>query len=151
MTRTAHTVEQVRAAEATLMAGQPEGALMNRAAAGLAHAVAQYLGGSYGRRVLLLVGAGNNGGDALFAGAQLARQGASVSAVLLGGEHTHPAGLGAFRRSGGRVVSQVSTEPSRRPDVVIDGIVGIGGRGGLRDAAAAVRRRWAVWRHRGSR
>ena len=138
MTRTAHTVEQVRAAEATLMAGQPEGALMNRAAAGLAHAVAQFVGGSYGRRVLLLVGAGNNGGDALFAGAQLARQGAAVSAVLLGGEHTHPAGLGAFQRSGGRVVSQVSTEPSRRPDVVIDGIVGIGGRGGLRDAAAAV-------------
>jgi NAD(P)H-hydrate repair Nnr-like enzyme with NAD(P)H-hydrate epimerase domain len=37
--RAAHTVEQVRAAEAALMAELPEGALMQRAAAGLATAV----------------------------------------------------------------------------------------------------------------
>ena len=54
--RSAHTVEQVRAAEAALMAGLPEGALMQRAASGLAAAVLDLLGGGYGRRVLLLVG-----------------------------------------------------------------------------------------------
>ncbi|MGA9746837.1 MAG: hypothetical protein WBQ50_05220, partial [Nocardioides sp.] len=39
--RSAHTVEQVRAAEAALMATLPEGALMQRAAAGLAQAVVE--------------------------------------------------------------------------------------------------------------
>ena len=71
----AHTVEQVRAAEQELMARVPEGALMQRAAAGLAAAVVDFLGSAYGRRVLLLVGSGDNGGDALWAGAMLARRG----------------------------------------------------------------------------
>ena len=55
-------MEQVRAAETGLMARVPEGTLMQRAATGLAVAVADLLGGVYGARVLLLVGAGDNGG-----------------------------------------------------------------------------------------
>ena len=70
--RSAHTVAQVRDAEAVLLAALPEGTLMQRAAYGLALAISDFLGGSYGRRVLLLVGSGDNGGDALFAGALLA-------------------------------------------------------------------------------
>ncbi len=137
--RSAHTVEQVRAAEADLMARLPEGALMQRAAAGLAHAVGELLGRVYGARVLLLVGSGDNGGDALWAGAFLARRGAAVSARLLSPEHTHAAGLEALRAAGGRVVADDAAAVAARPDVVVDGIVGIGGRGGLRpDAAATV-------------
>ena len=137
--RSAHTVEQVRAAEADLMARLPEGTLMRRAAAGLAYAVADLLGGAYGRRVLLLVGSGDNGGDALYAVADLARRGAAVSARLLSPDHTHPAGLAALRAAGGRVVADDAAAVATRPEVVVDGIVGIGGRGGLRpDAAAAV-------------
>ncbi len=134
--RSAHTVEQVRAAEAALMATLPEGALMARAASGLAYAVLELIGSAYGARVHLLVGSGANGGDALFAGAMLARRGAAVDAQLLSPEQAHEAGLRAFRAAGGRVVDG----PGRvRPDVVVDGIVGIGGKGGLRpDAAAAV-------------
>ncbi|MDV9188271.1 NAD(P)H-hydrate epimerase, partial [Streptomyces sp. SR27] len=84
--RTAYRVETVRAAEAALMARLPEGALMMRAAAGLAAACCSLLGKGrvYGSRVVLLVGSGDNGGDALYAGARLARRGAGVSAVLLG-------------------------------------------------------------------
>ena len=63
MMRQAHTVEQVRAAEAALLETLPDGALMQRAAHGLAHAVIDFLGGAYGRRVVLLVGPGHNGGD----------------------------------------------------------------------------------------
>jgi len=129
--RHAHTVEQVRAAEQTLMANLPHGALMQRAAAGLAYAVIDLLGSAYGRRVLLLVGGGDNGGDALYAGALLARRGCGVEAVLLS-EHAHDQGLAALKAAGGRVVDQ----PTRRPDVVVDGIVGIGGRPGLRPEAA---------------
>ncbi|WP_344045710.1 NAD(P)H-hydrate epimerase, partial [Nocardioides panacihumi] len=100
--RSAHTVEQVRAAEATLMATLPDGALMQRAASGLAAAIADFLGGVYGRKVVLLVGPGDNGGDALYAGAQLARRGAAVEAWLLA-DRAHEAGLEALRRAGGRV------------------------------------------------
>jgi ADP-dependent NAD(P)H-hydrate dehydratase / NAD(P)H-hydrate epimerase len=129
--RSAHTVEQVRAAEGALMATLPEGTLMQRAAAGLASAIADLLGATYGAKVLLLVGSGDNGGDALFAGAMLARRGAQVQAVALA-DRVHEAGLAALRRAGGRLVPLAEV---RRPDVVVDGIVGIGGRGGLRQNA----------------
>ncbi len=129
--RWAHMVEQVRAAEDELLARVPEGALMQRAAAGLAYAVTDLLGGAYGRRVVLLVGAGNNGGDALYAGAALARRGAAVEAWPLA-DQVHAGGLAALRRAGGRV-----SEPreDHAADVAVDGIVGIGGRPGLREPA----------------
>src|SRR5690349_13656304 len=113
------------------MARLPDGALMQRAATGLAVAIADLLGGVYGRRVLLLIGSGDNGGDALYAGAQLARRGAAVEAILLS-DQVHAGGLAALAQRHGRVV-----EPSEatRPDVVVDGIVGIGGRPGLRPEA----------------
>ncbi len=129
--RSAHTVEQVRAAEKELMDRLPEGALMQRAATGLAVAIADLLGSTYAARVLLLVGAGDNGGDALWAGATLARRGVSVEAVLLSSK-VHVDGLEALRAAGGRTVSVAD---ARQPDVVVDGIVGIGGRPGLREEA----------------
>ena len=100
--RTAYSVETVRAAERELMARLPDGALMQRAAAGLAAACADLLGRVYGSRVVLLVGSGDNGGDALYAGARLARRGAGVTAVLLAPERAHAQGLAALRRAGGR-------------------------------------------------
>ncbi|POX54660.1 NAD(P)H-hydrate dehydratase [Streptomyces sp. Ru72] len=136
--RTAYSVETVRTAERALMARLPEGALMQRAAAGLAAACAQLLGRVYGSRVVLLVGSGDNGGDALYAGARLARRGAGVAAVLLSPERTHQGGLAALRRAGGTVAdpSDAAGEVIRAADLVVDGIVGIGGRGGLRSDAA---------------
>src|SRR6188768_4108314 len=99
--RSAHTVEQVRAAESALTATLPEGTLMQRAAAGLATSLIDLLGGAYGRKVLLLVGSGDNGGDALYAGAMLARRGARVEAWLLS-DTAHEAGTEALRAAGGR-------------------------------------------------
>jgi hydroxyethylthiazole kinase-like uncharacterized protein yjeF len=129
-----HTVDQVRSAEANLMARLPEGALMQRAAAGLATQCAQLLGSVYGARVTLLVGAGNNGGDALYAGARLASRGARVTALLLAPDRAHAGGLAALRRASGRVA--VADAAHVAADLVIDGILGIGGSGGLRDDAA---------------
>ncbi|MFG2310330.1 NAD(P)H-hydrate dehydratase [Streptomyces sp. NPDC048566] len=135
--RTAYSVETVRAAERELMARLPEGALMQRAAAGLAAACADLLGRVYGSRVVLLVGSGDNGGDALHAGARLARRGAGVTAVLLAPGRAHPSGLAALLRAGGRATGPDAAEPLlRRADLVVDGIVGIGGKGGLRPDAA---------------
>ncbi|MET8752586.1 NAD(P)H-hydrate dehydratase [Streptomyces sp. NPDC004667] len=135
--RTAYSVETVRAAERELMARLPEGALMARAAAGLAAVCAGLLGRVYGSRVVVLAGPGDNGGDALYAGARLARRGARVTAVPMDPERMHPGGLAALRAAGGRV------EPSvpQRADLVLDGLLGIGGRGGLRPAAASLAER----------
>ncbi len=119
--RTAYSVETVRTAERELMARLPDGALMQRAAAGLAAACADLLGRVYGRRIVLLVGSGDNGGDALCAGARLARRGAGVTAVLLAPERTHAGGLAALRRAGGGVAAHReadggSVAPSRKAD-----------------------------------
>jgi hydroxyethylthiazole kinase-like uncharacterized protein yjeF len=129
--RAAHTVAQVRAAEEPLLAaGVP---LMARAATGLAVAVARRLPFLYGARVALLVGAGNNGADTLWAGAWLARRGAAVVAVLVG--DPVPDAFAAFLRAGGRVGTADALDGA---EVVLDGLVGIGGRGPLRPAAAEV-------------
>ncbi|RKN46802.1 NAD(P)H-hydrate dehydratase [Streptomyces hoynatensis] len=135
--RSAYRVETVRAAERVLLASLPEGALMARAAAGLAAACARLLPGGRPRRVALLVGSGDNGGDALFAGARLARRGVGVTALLLNPERAHPAGLAALRAAGGRTAGADAAEGVLgRADLVVDGITGIGGRGGLRPGAA---------------
>ena len=133
--RTAYSVSTVRAAEQQLMAELPDGALMQRAAAGLAVACGELLGRVYGSRVVLLVGSGDNGGDALYAGARLAKRGAGVVAVLLSPERAHQGGLSALRAAGGRVSADFRRDLGWA-DLVVDGIVGIGGRGGLRPEAA---------------
>ncbi|MFD5581636.1 NAD(P)H-hydrate epimerase, partial [Streptomyces pseudogriseolus] len=145
--RTAYSVETVRAAERELMARLPEGALMQRAAAGLAAACADVLGRVYGSRVVLLVGSGDNGGDALYAGARLARRGAGVRAVLLAPGRAHAGGLAALRRAGGSVAEAGASGVRlvEQADLVVDGIVGIGGKGGLREEAVP----WAEAARRG--
>ena len=116
----------------------PDGALMRRAANGLATAIARELvlrtGGIAGRSVCAVVGSGDNGGDALWAVTFLRRRGAAASAVLLNPERTHQKALAAFRKAGGRVVQSVPAAT----DLVIDGVVGISGSGPLRPAAAEV-------------
>ncbi len=137
--REAHTVEQVRAAEQELMRRLPDGALMRRAAAGLAAACVDALGGAYGRRVVVLAGSGNNGGDALYAGAILARRGARVEVVMLAPDRVHEGGLVAARRAGAGLVSPESGPPDwSGTDLVLDGVVGIGGHPGLREPARSL-------------
>jgi ADP-dependent NAD(P)H-hydrate dehydratase / NAD(P)H-hydrate epimerase len=133
-----YSVDVIRAAEAPLLASLPDGALMRRAAFGLATAVARELirrtGGVSGRRLCAVVGSGDNGGDALWALTFLRRRGAAASAVLLNPERTHQKALAAFTRAGGCVVETVPAAT----DLVIDGVVGISGTGPLRPRAAEV-------------
>ena len=140
--RAVYEVSAVRATEEAVMAGLPEGTLMARAATGLADTCANLLrdlGMSIaGARVVLLVGSGNNGGDALYAGALLARRGMRVSAMVLG-ERWHAGGLEALRAAGGSVGAD--GDDLARADLVIDGILGIGGTGALRGEATAAARR----------
>ncbi len=133
-----YTADQIREAEAPLLASLPDGVLMRRAAHGLATSIVRELtlltGGVAGRRVCAVVGSGDNGGDALWAATFLKRRGASAAAVLLNPERTHAVALAAFRKAGGRVVESVPAAV----DLVIDGVVGISGSGPLRPNAADV-------------
>ncbi|MFD0685582.1 NAD(P)H-hydrate dehydratase [Actinomadura fibrosa] len=135
--RYAHEVGNVRKAERALMARLPDGALMQRAAAGLASICAGLLPAVYGSRVVLLVGGGDNGGDALYAGARLARRGARVRAVRAGSK-IHEAGLAALRSAGGRLLDGEAEAAIADADLIIDGLTGIGGSGGLREPHASL-------------
>ena len=130
----------VRVAERALMATVPPGALMQRAAAGLASVCAGLAEKVYGARIVVLAGSGDNGGDALYAGARLARRGARVVAVAAG-SRAHEQGTAALRAAGGRVTG--SDDPDlpdviAAADLVLDGLLGIGGRGGLREPYSAL-------------
>ena len=120
--RTSYDVDQIRAAEEPLLKSLPDGTLMQRAATALARRCAALLGSVYGARVVVLAGKGNNGGDAMLAGAQLARRGARVDVV----------------RTADTVDVDVATSLLASADLVIDGMVGIGASGGLRGPAATV-------------
>ena len=138
------SVDAVRAAEAAALAGLPEGELMARAARGLAEVAVARLTDTEGATVVGLVGAGDNGGDTLYAVAHLAESGFPCAVVLVptsGRDGVHAAGLEAAEAAG-VMVHVASDDPDAAADVVaeadlvLDGIVGIGGRPGLRPEAA---------------
>jgi len=98
------TVADIRAAEEPLLAaGVP---LMQQAATAVAGAV-RADGFDPPASVVLLIGAGNNGGDALWAGSFLAAEGYQVTAYLLA-ESVHPEGLAALQNAGGQVYRVLS-------------------------------------------
>src|SRR3954452_1732647 len=138
------TAGTIRALEERAMSALGDDVLMQRAAGGLAAVLTEELrrqsGTVYGAPVLILVGPGNNGGDALFAGARLAARGGDVRAVRCLGR-PHDRGLAALRAAGGRLVelAAVLTQDgllTTAPALVVDGVLGIGGRPGLPDDAA---------------
>jgi len=131
----AYLAATVRAAEEPLLEALP-GVLMQRASAGLASSVLRELRsvrpeGVYGARILLIVGAGNNGGDALYAGARLLGRGVQAHAWTTS-ERVHERAWAAFVAAGGLAVDPM-TALAELPgcDLVIDGVLGIGGRPGL--------------------
>lgn len=112
-----YTAQQIREAEEVLFDAQTQpDELMQDAAARVAD-VARVMGG---RHVVLLVGPGGNGGDALYAGAELARD-RRVEAFLISSDAHSPA-LAAFTAAGGVVVDELPMEC----DLIIDGIAGLG-------------------------
>jgi len=138
-----YTADQVRSAEAPLLAaGVP---LMRRAARALAdHVLAQPPRPPRG--VLVLAGSGDNGGDALFAAAHLARAGVRV-AIVRTGSRVHEEALAAALAAGAESVDDAlerMPELVARADVILDGMLGIGRtaspalRGNARDAVARI-------------
>lgn len=124
-----YSAAQVREAERPLL--EPGEPLMARAAAGLAEVVRTVLAERRGgrRRLLVLAGSGNNGGDALYAVAELLRDGGSATVVPLG-SRMHEAGLAAARSAGAAVLPAAPVGEvlalARCADVILDGILGTG-------------------------
>ncbi|OZG60093.1 carbohydrate kinase [Bifidobacterium lemurum] len=111
-------------------------------------------------RVVLLAGAGDNGGDGLFAAAALAEEGAKVTAIAVG-RALHDKGFAAFVRAGGKVLVldpaadiagcsagfsageagerlQAAIELAQRAHLIIDAMTGIGLVGPLRGIPATI-------------
>lgn len=119
----AYTAAAVRAAEAPLLAaGEP---LMREAASALADVVRERLARTPGR-MLVLAGSGDNGGDALYAAAEVAGRDQPVDIVLTS-DRVHREGLAAAMAAGAelRGAGEVCREPATYA-LVLDGILGIG-------------------------
>ncbi len=76
------TPEEMAAIDAA--APEPVEILVERAGGAVARAALGLLGGTYGRRVVVVAGPGNNGADGRVAGVRLARRGAHVIVVEAG-------------------------------------------------------------------
>lgn len=117
------TPAEMGAADArAIAAGTPEAALVERAGRAVAAHARRMLGGTYGRRVVVVAGRGNNGADGRVAARALARQGIGTEVFDLAGD-VDPARL---------------ARALARADLAIDAMFGTGFRGALDgDAAAA--------------
>lgn len=126
--RYVQSVESIRTAESMIRSSHPDDLLMQHAAFGISRLTLELLqihtGGCYGRRVLLLVGSGDNGGDALWLGAYLARRGIQVFALALA-TAVHEEAKSTFIASHGQFIS-LDQALSKDVDLIVDGIFGIG-------------------------
>ena len=127
------TPEQMSAADAKAIAVGTTGAvLMDRAGRAVARTVIRLLGGRYGRRVAIVCGTGNNGGDGFVIARVLMNEGVSVRCALVGdrdsvtGDAKHH--LGLLLGAGGRVESFADASLSGA-DVIVDALFGTGFRG----------------------
>jgi len=113
--------------------------LMGNAGFAVARAARALLGGCYGRRVVVICGKGNNGGDGLVAARVLASWGARVTVVLVWPDLT---GLPAEQRARftGPVLGVDDLEREvARADLAIDAVFGVGlARAPEGDAARAI-------------
>jgi len=118
--------EMAAADERAIAAGTPVEMLMERAGRAVAWAVRRVAGAAYGRRVAIVCGKGNNGGDGLVAARVLRGWGMRADVLAL-------AQLGDGAEARAAVARAVG-----RADVVVDAMYGTGFRGALEGAARDV-------------
>lgn len=132
-------------AEAEKGCGVPLDILMNRAGEALARRALALCREKMRRRVLLLCGNGNNGGDGFVAAEQLLSGGADATVLLCCGQPKTDLAVNAFREYaemfGARITeaSQADvTQLADESDIIIDCIFGTGFRGGMPGAIAEI-------------
>jgi ADP-dependent NAD(P)H-hydrate dehydratase / NAD(P)H-hydrate epimerase len=104
---------------AAIAGGVSEATLVDRAGGAVARSARRLLGGTYGRRVVIVCGKGNNGADGRVAGQRLAGWGARIDRFDL---------TGLDRPAFGRALD--------RADLAVDAMFGTGFRGALDGDAA---------------
>ncbi|MCI8694432.1 MAG: NAD(P)H-hydrate dehydratase [Lachnospiraceae bacterium] len=107
--------------------GIPACVLMERAALAAAELVWKRCSGKSGKRVLIMAGMGNNGGDGLAAGRLLAEKGCQVEIWNVG----DPGKASPQRREQQRILESWCVEYTERPerqeyDIMIDALFGVG-------------------------
>lgn len=122
------TAEDVRRQDSACRArGIATAVLMERAGFEVARAVRRLLGVTYGMRVVVVCGKGNNAGDGLVAGRWLAQWGAHATAVMALGRALAGAAGDNLRRFPGRIVGAEALERElARADAVVDAVFGVG-------------------------
>ncbi|MFQ5966582.1 MAG: NAD(P)H-hydrate dehydratase [Acidimicrobiia bacterium] len=106
--------------------------LMERAGMAVAIGAAE-LGASYGRRVIVLAGPGNNGGDGYVAAKHLKRRGAAVEVLALAEPKTDASRWARSQAHAARVPISPWRAPKEGPvpDLIVDALFGAGFRGVL--------------------
>ena len=134
------SVAEMRALEAAAFAsGVTEAELQQRAGRAVAEEVFSLL--HPGARVLVLSGHGNNGRDGMVAAGWLLERGCQVD-LALGPRHAiSDAELQRVRELGGRVLQADEALPLEEARLVVDGLLGIGSHGALREPLAGLVRR----------
>ncbi|MEA2476075.1 MAG: ADP-dependent NAD(P)H-hydrate dehydratase / NAD(P)H-hydrate epimerase [Actinomycetota bacterium] len=134
--------EMAIADQATIASGVPATVLMERAGSAVARATLEVVGGRYGKRVAVVCGTGNNGGDGFVAARILHREGCAVRCIVVGdlesvkGAAAHHLGL---MRTRGVSVEALGTD-GLKADAIVDAIFGTGFHGTAEGAAdAAIR------------
>jgi hydroxyethylthiazole kinase-like uncharacterized protein yjeF len=124
-----YTVADIRAIERDAAALLAPGTLMGRAGTAAAR-LARSLLAPPARRVLVLAGPGNNGGDAVLCAAELATAGLDVTVVFTGDAARLPPDAArahaAARPAGLRWLAPDAPDLRAEWDLVVDGLFGIG-------------------------
>ena len=128
------TVAQMQALEdASERAGVSKDTLMENAGLACARHIRKHLGGTAGRRIVILTGPGNNGADGLVVARHLWRRGAEVCCYIVGGRPDADPKMDAAREAGVSVLD-ATVDPGlagldarlSQCDVVVDAILGAG-------------------------
>jgi len=115
-------LEMAAADQHAIAAGTPEAELIDRAGRTVARHAQRMLGGTYGRRVTVVAGKGNNGADGRVAAHQLRAKGVGVDEFQIADEVD------------GRAVRHALA----RAHLIVDAMYGTGFRGRLEGAAAEI-------------
>lgn len=118
------TGEMGRADRLAVAAGTPSLALMEHAGRGVARVARGMLGA--GRRVLVLCGPGNNGGDGFVAARCLREGGAEVAVALLGPADALEGDAAVMAQRWGGDIAPLSVGSLEGADLVIDALFGAG-------------------------
>ena len=115
--------EMSRADALAVAAGIDSFALMRRAGAAVAARATEL---AQGGAVLVIAGRGNNGGDGFVAAAELARQGQSVSVMLLCDPKTLKGDAARAAETWGGPIAAFDPSAIGRPALIVDALLGAG-------------------------